>query len=62
MDDDEPVLLLANHERDGIKLMLPDKRNMMPKLVLNNKSNQTDSNLLYLDNGVEIEMCSSFVM
>ena len=51
IEDDEPSLLLAKHEKDNSKFMLLDETNIRRRLMSNDEVMKYDSNLRYLDNG-----------
>lgn len=56
IEDDEPALLLAKHDKDDSKLMLLDETDVRPRLMSNDKVTKFDSNLWYLDNGASNHM------
>ncbi|XP_074356671.1 uncharacterized protein LOC141696427 [Apium graveolens] len=55
-EEDEPALLLENHVKTEVEMALLNERNISPKLNTNNKGNQTESNVWYLDNGASNHM------
>ena len=56
IEDDEPALLLAKHEKDNSKLMMLDKTDIKPRLMSNDEVTKYDSNLWHLDNGANNHM------
>lgn len=56
VNDDEPTLLLAKHEKNERSLMLVNEEKVMPSQFPTGTGYQVESNVWYLDNGASNHM------
>ncbi|XP_074361123.1 uncharacterized protein LOC141701346 [Apium graveolens] len=55
-DDDEPALLLTEHDDKDVNMMLLKEEKVTPKLKLHGSEKSSDSDIWYLDNGASNHM------